>query len=114
MQTEKIDCVKIGQRIQQTRIALDLTQPQVIDMIGWTVKHLSAVETGSTRPSIELLLALRTALNVSLEDFFVDTPQANREYIKNEEVMSRVDQMTPETLANCLDMMDIMLRMQNQ
>ncbi len=112
MKPYKVDWVKVGQRIQRIRTALGLDRTQVAERIGQTEKYLSAIETGKAHPSLAVLLDLRSALQVELDDFFDDAPRTKPAHMVNEKVMNRVNQMTTTTLRSCIHMMDIILDIQ--
>ena len=43
-------------------------------------RHISAIETGAKRPSINLLAKISEALDTSVDYFLLDAPHINREY----------------------------------
>lgn len=113
MQAEKIDFVKVGQRIQLARKNQNLTQSEVCEKIGWTSKHLSAVEQGTSRPSFELIVSLTKVLRVNMDYFFMDAPQLNPSHAVDVEMSRRADRMTTATKMACLNIMDQLLIVQD-
>ena len=77
----EIDYSKIGMRIRAARKERKMTQEEVAIACGCTSNHLSAVETGSHKPSLDLIIKLATVLNSSVDYFLMDTPHANQQYL---------------------------------
>lgn len=73
----------VGERIQRKRKAKKLTQDAVAEICGCSSKHLSAVENGE-KPSIELLMKLSVALDVTVDYFLKDSPLVAPAYLKTE------------------------------
>ncbi len=113
MNVEKMDIGKVGERIQLARNNKKLTQEQVSTMIGCTSKHISAVETGNTRPSIELLIALSNVLDVTVDHLLMDDSRINPSYVLDVEMRTRAEEMTAITRMACIAMMDQLLVVQN-
>lgn len=63
----------IGKRIKIERIKADLTQEKLAEMVGKSPTHMSNVETGSTRVSLTLMVAIANALGVTLDDLMCDS-----------------------------------------
>lgn len=87
----EIDYTKIGKRIQSVRNERNLTQEDVASACGCTSNHLSAVETGTHRPSLALIIKLATVLNSSVDYFLMDTAQANQQYLINSRIAPKLD-----------------------
>lgn len=64
-----VDFLDVGRQIQQRRRELGLTQEQVADELHMTSTQLSRIECGQ-RPSLQTLLHLTSALNLSLDSLF--------------------------------------------
>lgn len=58
---------KISERIKSIRVSKGFTQKQVADAIGVTEVSLQRFEYGSSRPSLDTLIALADFYNVSLD-----------------------------------------------
>ena len=63
---------QIGLRIKQCREKQGYTQQQFADKIGITPNYLSDMERGKKFPSIDTLVDIINALNVSADDVFMD------------------------------------------
>lgn len=73
----KIDYVRLGRRIHAARKRHHMTQEELASRCGCTRNHLSDVENGSSRPSLELLLRVARHLNTGVDDLLVDSPGAD-------------------------------------
>lgn len=58
---------KISERIKSIRVSKGFTQKQVADAIGVTEVSLQRFEYGSSRPSLDTLIALADYFDVSLD-----------------------------------------------
>ncbi|OME79583.1 hypothetical protein BK120_21640 [Paenibacillus sp. FSL A5-0031] len=57
-------------KIKNLRVGKDLTQLEVAVLANITQPYLSEIETGKTKPSLDVLERLSRALNVSISDLF--------------------------------------------
>ena len=67
----KTDYVLIGERIKFCRQKRSLTQERLAEMVELTPGFISLIETGKKRASLETLLSLCRALNITLNDLLV-------------------------------------------
>ena len=67
----KTDYVLIGERIKFWRQQRGLTQEQLAEMVELTPGFISLVENGKKRASLETLLSICRALNITLNDILV-------------------------------------------
>ena len=64
-----MDYYEIGQRIRKIRKAHGLSQESLAERVGISNTHMSHIETGNTKPSLPVLVALADALDVCTDDF---------------------------------------------
>ncbi len=57
----------VGSRLCQRRKELKLTQKQLGDHMHISSSHISAIETGAKRPSLETLLEFCKILNINID-----------------------------------------------
>ena len=62
-----IDYAQMGKRIKQRRKELHLTQDALADQVGISISFMGHIERGSRSASLETLLALCIALDVSMD-----------------------------------------------
>ena len=65
---------EIGQRIRKYRKAYRMSQSQLSEAVGISVTHLSHIETGNTKLSLSVFLALADGLGVSADSLLRDSP----------------------------------------
>lgn len=109
---EQVDFIKIGQRIQQVRKARRLTQEELAEKCGCSSNHLSAIETGINKPSVELLIKLSDILNESVDYFLMDNPHAHPQYIIETQIAEKLNRCTAPTLQVVNSLLDSMLEYQ--
>lgn len=54
-----MDYYEIGQRIRKFRKAHDLSQEQLAEKVGISTTHMSHIETGNTKLSLQVLVVLQ-------------------------------------------------------
>ncbi len=66
---------KIGEKIRKYRRAKGFSQEFLAEKVGISVTHMSHIETGNTKLSLSVLVALALALEVQTDDLlFEQTP----------------------------------------
>lgn len=75
---------ELGQRIKTARNRLNITQEQLAEKVSLSAIHISHIESGSTKPSIESLINVCNALNVTPDFVLLDSIYNSKEYIKDE------------------------------
>ena len=63
-----IDYAAIGAQIRKVRLAKGLTQEQLANMVNVGTTHISHIETGNTKMSIESFIAIVNALDCSADE----------------------------------------------
>jgi transcriptional regulator with XRE-family HTH domain len=64
----------ISLRIKQLRKAAGLNVSQLAEAAGLSQSYLSEIEHGKKKPTVDTILKLCSALNLSLADLFSDQP----------------------------------------
>lgn len=73
----EIDHVRIGKRIHSVRKECLLAQDVLASQCGCTKNHLSAVEIGKCKPSLELVIKIASILDSSVDFFIMNSPHVN-------------------------------------
>ena len=73
-----MDYFKIGQRIRKIRKARGLSQEELSERIGISTTHMSHIETGNTKLSLPVFVALAETLEVRAEDLLYDSANTDR------------------------------------
>lgn len=66
--TDKNSNVKIGAMLQKARESGGLSQAKLAGLIGMSVNHVSAIERGASKGSIDTLIGYCTALNMTPDE----------------------------------------------
>ena len=61
----------IGERIKHFREAKDISQEELSAILDTSVRHISAIETGTRGISLSLLVDIANALDISSDDILV-------------------------------------------
>ena len=86
-----MDYYEIGQRIRKFRKAHQLSQEDLAEKIGISTTHMSHIETGNTKLSLPVLVAIAAALAVRTDDLLVDRTEAGRNTVTEELLSSLGD-----------------------
>ena len=62
----------IGNRIKAARKAKGLSQSELSELIDKSVGYMSYIETGSKKPSLETLIQIANALDVTIDELLSD------------------------------------------
>lgn len=69
-----MDYYAIGQRIRKFRKAQNLSQEALAEQANISTTHMSHIETGNTKLSLQVFADLAAALHVSADDLLFDAP----------------------------------------
>ena len=79
-----VDYKRLGERIAQTRKSKKLSQESLAELADITATNLSHIERGKIKTSIETLVAIANALNVTTNDLLCDSLDYSTQEIKNQ------------------------------
>ena len=74
-----LDYYEIGQRVRKFRKAHNYSQDFLAEMIEISTTHLSHIETGNTKLSLQVLVDLAEALQVSADELLYDSNYGTEE-----------------------------------
>lgn len=89
-----MDYYAIGQRIRKYRKAKGLSQEQLAEIVDISTTHMSHIETGNTKLSLQVFADLAEALQVSVDSLLNDVNMTNKQQTY-QEIMDILDQCTP-------------------
>lgn len=75
----ELDFIEIGNRIQYYRTQNNMTQAQLVELIGTNQKHISKIEAGQLRVKLDTMYAITTALHISIDTLIADYDNSNDE-----------------------------------
>ena len=104
---------KVGKRIRSVRKECFLTQDELAAQCGCTRNHLSAVETGECKPSLDLIVKIAAVLDSSVDFFIMDSPHVNTRYIINQQIAPKLEACTSRELTLINRALDEILNYRN-
>ena len=105
-----IDYVRVGQRIRSVRKECFLTQDELASKCGCTRNHLSSIENGDCKPSLDLIVRIASILNSSVDFFIMDSPHVNTRYIINQQIAPKLEACTSRELTLINSALDEILK----
>lgn len=90
-----IDYNLLGKRVAALRKERKLTQERLAEMAGISNNYLSNIENCYSIPSLETLMNICIALEVTPDSVLVGTSEADSEYM-NIELMKKISSCTPK------------------
>ena len=90
----EIDYVRVGQRIRSVRKECFLTQDELASKCGCTRNHLSSIENGDCKPSLDLIVKIASILDSSIDFFIMDSPPVTTRYIINHQIAPKLEACT--------------------
>ena len=104
-ENNRIDTKELGNRIRQARTEKNMSQLDLAEACGISVPYVSDIERGKKCFSVDILLRIAKALQVSTDWLLrLDNPQTD--YAYNAEAAELLEDCTPEEAALLLDLMD--------
>ena len=88
---------EIGQRIRKIRKAQNLSQEELAEKIGISTTHMSHIETGNTKLSLQVLVSLSEALEVRTDDLIFGSKKTNRNALI-EEIVAELEECTSKQI----------------
>lgn len=63
-----IDYKTVGANIRAARLAKNITQEELAEVVGISVTHMSHIETAASTPSLQIFVAIVNALGCSADE----------------------------------------------
>lgn len=82
--TNEIDYSQMGKRIKRYRQKAHLTQEQLADKIDIATSTIAHAESGTSKPSLPLLLKLANVLNITLDQLVCDSLPVIDSYLEKD------------------------------
>lgn len=79
-----MDYKKLGKRIKEQRLKKNLTQEKLAETVNLSSVYISHIENASTKPSLETLVNLSNALDITPDFLLFDSVHKSNEYINDE------------------------------
>lgn len=79
-----INYYEIGQRIRKFRKAYQLSQEQLAEKVGISVTHMSHIETGNTKLSLQVFVDIAKTLSIQTDELLYDVTESSKTPLKQE------------------------------
>jgi len=73
-----IDYVSLGKRIRYYRQKCSITQERLAEKVDVSLPHMSRIEGGKTKPSLQVLIDVANALNVTIDQLLYDSVESDK------------------------------------
>lgn len=93
---------KIGERIQKIRSERNMTQSELAEIIDTNQKHLSRIECGYHRSTLDTIASIAKALNVSVDYLIADYDDSSNTSTL-QVILDEIKGMTPKQLNMLMD-----------
>ena len=99
-----MDYYLIGQRVRRFRRALGLSQEALAERVGISTTHMSHIETGSTKLSLQVFADIAAALGVRADELLQDAPASGKPAAAQQiaDVLSRCTPQQAQALGDLL------------
>ena len=100
----------IGRRIRMLRMKRGVTQYQLAELIDVSNVYISNLESGKRTPSVDTLIHIANALDVSTDDILYDCLENHRSKVLHDEFSMILDACSREDRNMILEIMRIISR----
>ncbi|MGN1422086.1 MAG: helix-turn-helix domain-containing protein [Oscillospiraceae bacterium] len=99
-----MDYYAIGQRIRKIRKANSLSQEQLAERVGISVTHMSHIETGNTKLSLEVFSEIAQSLDARADELLFGEREIIREQA-SEDILALLSECNPKQLCIISDIL---------
>ncbi|MBE5836180.1 MAG: helix-turn-helix transcriptional regulator [Butyrivibrio sp.] len=101
----EINYDELGKRIKNLRLEKGLTQENLAEYVGCNTSHISNIENSSTKLSLNVLLAVANALNVSVDYLLADQLNSTSTVLSQEIIkkLNKCDDKDKEKIIQIID-----------
>ena len=103
----------IGRNIRRYRLKKKLRQEDLAELAGLSINYVGAVERGEKIPSLETLIVLINALEVSADMVLADVVSVGYT-VKDSLLAEKLDKLDPEDRRKIYDVIDTMVKISKQ
>ena len=103
----------IGRNIRRYRLKKKLRQEDLAELAGLSINYVGAVERGEKIPSLETLIVLINALEVSADMVLADVVSVGYT-VKDSLLAEKLDKLDPEDRRKIYDVIDTMVENSKQ
>ena len=102
----EINYEELGKKIKNLRIEKGLTQENLADYVGCNTSHISNIENSYTKLSLNVLLAIANALNVSIDYLLADQLNSTSTII-SQEIINKISKCNDSDKEKIIQIIDI-------
>lgn len=108
-----MEYIMLGKNIRKYRNLRDMSQDDLGEKVGCCTSHIGMIENGHTKPSLEMLVRIANALDVTPDMLLIDSLAAP-ELVFLREMEKRIDKYPLETKIIACDAIDGILKIIEQ
>ena len=98
----------IGKNIRKFRINKKLSQADLAEKAGLSMNYVGAIERGEKIPSLDALIEIMNALEISADMILCDVIHTGYE-VKNSLLNDKLNKLSPEDQARIYDVIDVLM-----
>lgn len=87
----------LGKKVRKIRNDFGLTQEAMGKIIGYSRKHISSVETGHRRATMDFLISIEDSFQVKVEDILEGAPTQFKMLLEMDVDRVIMEELSPET-----------------
>lgn len=99
----------IGKNLRKYRQMRKLRQEDLAEKVGLSTNYIGAMERGEKIPSLETLIDIINALDISADMVLCDVIHMGYE-VKNSLLNEKLEKLSPEVRAKIYDVIDVLIR----
>lgn len=100
---------KLGKRIREIRNQESITQEKLAEKLNKTSNYISNIERGKSKPSLETIIDICNALNVTTDQVLADSVYAAKDVL-NDDIARLIKKCTHEDTMLILSLIEAVVR----
>lgn len=106
----ELDYKMIGKRLRKAREEQNITQEYLAEQVDISLAHMSRIESGKTKPSTQVLVALCDALAVSVDSILCDSLPSIKVPVYNNYLQEVLKGCKPEEIRMITEIAETVLK----
>lgn len=109
----EVDYKKLGVRIRTAREGKNLTQERLAELTGLSNNYISNIERKRSKPSVETLIKLCNALEITPDQVLLDSIYVSREYIRDD-IAKKLSKCSDKSMLLISGLIDVIIEQQDK
>lgn len=109
-----VDFTLVGANIRRTRELQNMKQKELAEDVGTTAAHLSDIERGIKKASVEMLLKISNVLDTPVDNLLKGNPWVCRSYQLDSDILPLLNQCNAQSLEAVRAGIKIILSLQQE